>query len=251
MSDIVIGQQLLSYTLGEQNNSVLVNIGDILSGDSEAAYCQYYQQVGFCSLPPAPIPGVSAAEVLLLKHDDGRKIVFGTRHPTSQAMYANMSPGDTIMYGAGSDGNSKTRIKCAGATKTVALMTSDGTSDVQMAISATAWTFFAPFGKFIFDATGLHVTTIDGASFHLGSVSGLPTIPGVNLNSMCTINADIVRINGNITKLGAGTTYAPMIISTVGSPAPLTPIPHPDIIDSSTSVPITAVTTQTVLVAIS
>ena len=161
-----------------------------------------------------------------------------------------MKGGESIMCGVGPDGSDKTRVKCAGATKTVSLMTSDGTNDLQLTLSPTALSFFAPFGKLIFDATGLHITTSGGASFHLGSVGGLPSLPGLSLGSMCSVNADVVRINGNITQLGAGTVYAPVVISTVGSPAPLTPIPHPDIIDSSTSVPITAVTTQTVMVAI-
>ena len=97
MSDITIGQQILSTTFGEQNNTILINVGDILSDDGEAAYCEQFGQVGFYSLPPDPVPGQSAAEVVLLKNDDGRKNNTGLQ-ARSQSGYLRQHEGRRKYY---------------------------------------------------------------------------------------------------------------------------------------------------------
>lgn len=218
--EIHVGKQYLGYSLGDANNSVLITLGDPLTGDTESSYAQLYQQVGFCSLPPNSVPGQPSAEVLTLIDGSNRQIVFGTRHVNSQALYANMNPGDSIMYGSGPDGNTKTRIKANGTTQTCSMQTVDSDNkDVQFMVSPVGLSFYFSWGKFIIDSTGMHYTHATGAQFHVGSLNaGL--VPGVGFNSYARLQADLIQIPGTAVQLGKSPTFMSPVLAPLPSAAP-------------------------------
>lgn len=220
MEEIVIGKHIISSYLGDKNNSVLVTIGDKTSGDVEAGYAQYVQHVGFCSVPPdADIQNQIAAEPILIKDIDNRDIVIGARHPASQVTYANMAPGDTIMFATDNSGSTKTRVKCNAAQKAIALQTVDSNGmDMQVALTQQGLFFTSPFGKLTFDETGFHITHKSGASFHLGSLGA--SVGGVGLNSHCSITSDLFNPVYKSGMLGSGPVYLPITLAPIAGPAP-------------------------------
>lgn len=222
--EITIGRAFLNTALADANNSVLVSIGDNETGDTEGAYAQMFQQYGFCSLPPNAITGMSAAECVLIRGISNRDIIINTRDVTSQALYANMNPGDVILYAAGPNRTGPARIKMNGTDNSLTLMTTDdGTvtgNMVALRLSPDGLSFISPFFNITIDKTGAHLVQVDGASLHL-TPSQDPTTGG----NAVMIAGGTVTINSGSINLGPETgLYLPAAVSILPVAVPGVPL---------------------------
>lgn len=197
MADLVTGLQILNITAGTHNNSMVAQVGDVISGNVESYTAQYVQQVGFCSIPPKAIPGISAADCILFK-EVSRDFILATRDVASQANYGNLSYGETALYAAGANGTAQGRCILKGDGSVTLFTTDDNTATgngVSLGITPTAFSFKAPWGKMTFDKTGLHISTISGASLDMIGVADPITGNAVTITTgNCTVNSGTINL---------------------------------------------------------
>lgn len=218
---ILVGLNILNTALAADNNSVEVQLGDVVNEDPESYGAQWIQQSGFCSLPPNAVPNKKSAEAILLKGTN-RDYVFGSRDVASQANYGNLKPGESCIYAAGPDGTGQARVMCK-ADGSVNLYTTDTNkadgNGVYFQVSPTGFYMMAPWGKFVFDATGFHMKTSSGASFDLGAL-GLPG-PLSALGTFARITAASVTLDSAGIMLGPPGVYFPAAYGPLaGMPVP-------------------------------
>lgn len=222
---IVPSLNILNVALADDNNSVEVQMGDVFSQDVESFTAQWVQHSGFCSLPPNAVPGKTASEGMLLKGTN-RDFVFASRDVASQANYGNLKPGESCIYAAGPDGTGQARVM-AKADGTVNLYTTDTNKNdgngVYFQVAPNGFYMMAPWGKFVFDATGLHITHSSGAAFHLGAIS-LPG-PLSSLGTFARLTAATTTIESSGVMLGAGPVYMAAAYSLIPPASPGQPSP--------------------------
>jgi hypothetical protein len=223
---VSIGLQVLNTFSGDTNNSTQVQLGDVLSDDAESQAAQWFQHVGFASKPSAPIPGTSATETVAVR-DTQRDAVVASRDIVSQENASNLSDGETMLYGAGSDGTAQGRviIKQDGSVSLYTTDTNDKSGNgVYLSITPTALEFIAPWGKLIFDATGFHVKTQAGASMDLGALN-FPAVP--SLSNFARITAGNVTLDSSAVMLGpsAAGVYSAAAYAITPPPSPGVPLP--------------------------
>lgn len=220
---LVTDLHILNVTLSEQTNSITASLGDVFnSTDPEIVGAEYIQQVGLCTLPPNPIPGQRSADAIVFRADNNnRDFVIATRDVASQNNYGHLGPGESILYGAGADGNSQGRVVIKSDGSVTMYTTDTNTEDgngVYTQVSPTAISWVAPWGKVIFNANGFFITHASGASMKMGALSA-PT-PLDSLSSYCQINCATTTINSAV-RLGTGSVYLPAATS------PLAGLPQP------------------------
>ena len=220
-ANIVPGLQILNATLAADNNSVEVQMGDVVSQETENYTAQWVQHTGFCSLPPNAVPNKSASEGIMLKRTD-RDYVFASRDVASQANYGNLKAGEATVYACGPDGTGQARMMCK-ADGSVNLYTTDdntaGGKGVYFQVSPQGFFMMAPWGKFVFDATGFHMKTASGASFDLGALA-LPG-PLSSLGTFARITAATVTLDSAGIMLGPPGVYFPAAYGPLaGMPVP-------------------------------
>lgn len=129
---IYVGEQVFAVSLNGQNIPV-AQIGDINSSYVEGTGANWFQHVGFCSLPAKAIGGTSAAECIYIRstHTDS---VIASRDIRSLSVYGAMKAGEVSIYGVGEQGTSQgiIQIKTDGS---VLLSTKLGNVDGGNAVS--------------------------------------------------------------------------------------------------------------------
>lgn len=218
---IIPSLNILNATLSDTNNSVEVQMGDVVNQEVESYTAQWVQQTGFCSLPPTAVAGKSASEGIMLKGTN-RDFVFASRDVASQSNYGNLKAGEATVYACGPDGTAQARMMCK-ADGSVNLYTTDTNkvdgNGVYFQVSPTGFFMMAPWGKFVFDATGFHMKTASGASFDLGSVA-LPG-PLSALETFARVTAATVTLDSAGIILGPPGVYFPAAYGPLaGSPVP-------------------------------
>jgi hypothetical protein len=220
---IVTGVQILNISSGDTNNSIVAQVGDVISQDVESYTAQYIQQVGFVSLPPKAVPGVSGAECIMLR-DVQRDMVIGSRDVATQANYGQLTYGETTIYGAGIDGTSQGRVMIKTDGSVTMYTTDDNTAAgnaVYIRVSPKGFEFKSPFGKLTCDESGWHMANNSGARLDLiGN-------PNPVTGSSATLTGGTVTINSPMIMLGTPVNTAlplPVVYGIVPATAPGIPI---------------------------
>lgn len=222
---IIPGLNITNTTLSNKNNSVEAQLGDVVNEEVESYSAQWVQHTGFCSLPPNAIPGKTSSECILLKSSN-RDYVFASRDVASQGNYGNLNPGESCIYAAGPEGTAQARVMCKqdGSVNLYTTDTNDATGKgVYFQVSPTGFFMMAPWGKFVFDATGFHMSTSSGASFHLGGLN----FPGplAALGTYARLSAATTTIDSAGIMLGPPGLYLPATYSLIPPASPGQPSP--------------------------
>lgn len=231
-----IGASIMGSNINGKNNTVSITTGDAVIKETTGPKTQFWQQVGFASRPALAAPGVGAAQSINIVRANG-DISIATRDLRDQAIYGNLSAGETCIYASGTDGEGQARIalkKDGSVTLSTTTDSPDGgirNTDtgvgVYLRIDPDRFSFVAPWGKLIFDASGFHVQTISGASFDLSNVNLPAPIGGVNsariTASSITFDAPNVCLGPSPTS-GGVLGYMPAVFGILPPAAPLVPI---------------------------
>lgn len=198
------GVDILSTTLDKATGRILAYLGDVKAKRSESDAAQFMQHVGMATRPRKAEPGKSAAQCVRICRSNG-DVVIASSDSRTQEMYGQLDDGESAFFA--SDGQARALFKKDGS---VSLYTTDDNTatgkGVYLKISPTAFEFFAPWGRLVFDPTGFHAVTTSGARLDLGGIGGLPG-PLSAIGSYATLSAASVKCEGSIVFLGAGAVY--------------------------------------------
>ena len=215
---------------GNNVNSVTVTLGVAPTGEIYTESALMFSPPGILSVPlpvgstntgsfvPSKISQFGAQAISYVRND--QHIILGTRDTRTQFTPGNLQPGETAVYATGSSACSL--YKLDGSITHMTTATSDNASNVYFQVSPTAFTFMAPWGRMVFDATGLHFSTASGATFDMGGLN----IPGplAALGTYCNIGAGSIGLTGGTVMLGKSTSGIWNQVCYPLSPV-LTPIP--------------------------
>lgn len=159
----------------------------------------------------------------------GIGLLIGSVSPGAERK-RNVAPGNKFIQA--SEGAAGIGVNRNGAIvlHTTADNTAEGAS-IYLRLDTTKFEIRAPFGKFVFDASGIHMVTASGARFDLGAIN----IPGLSdllpaevlaaFTTYCTISAGRVQLDGGAVLLGAGDVHHPALPSPIEAlPAPQAPL---------------------------
>lgn len=105
-----VGLDILSTVRDAVTKTILANLGDVVSEQSESDEAEWWQHVGFASRPSAPNKlGRTAAQCVALR-TGGRDAVIASRDLRGQALAGNLQPGETCIYAAGETGTAQARV---------------------------------------------------------------------------------------------------------------------------------------------
>jgi hypothetical protein len=161
----------------------------------------------------------------------------------------NITEGDTVVAPTGADaGQAMVIVKKDGSITLHATSNNDTNGhSVFFRVSPTAFQFVAPWGRMIFDASGVHWTTKSGARFDMGGISipGLPSLLADSFGSYVKLSAATLKMAGGSVYLGTGgmspALYTPTPTGTEGIVGVVTATPGPQpLIMGTTSVWISA-----------
>ncbi len=220
-----VGVDILNATRSEVTSSVMLQTGDALSGTVESDQVESWQHAGFCSIPANPVEGQSACQGLVRRRGD-IDICTNTRDTRGQAIAGNLGPGETCVYAGGRDGNSQGRLLLKGD-GSITLLTTDTNiaagKVVAFRLSPTEMRFTAPWGSFVFDASGFHLKTKAGPRFDMGGISipGIPDALSGPLSGYINLTAPVIKNTAANVFNGAGSVFSPAIY------APVNPLPPP------------------------
>jgi hypothetical protein len=202
-------------TPGNSTNSITYTLGCAYSGDVFSANAMQINSPGIVSIPVGPgevgsdgsidlsNTSQTAAQALAYVRND-QWTVIGTRDTRTQDRPGNAQPGDTVVYSQLGQG----RVLCKGNGSVSLYTTNDNTSSgTGMFFSVSpngsitggpAFIMQADFGRFIFDATGVHFITATGATFDLGGMSA-PGPLAAAFGTYCNIGAANINLNASTT----------------------------------------------------
>lgn len=198
-----IGIDILKTTRSTIKNSILAQLGDVVSEQSVSDEAEWWQHVGFASRPSPATKQIEAAQGIAIRGND-RDRVIASRDVRGQQITGNLDEGETCVYACGADGNAQGRamFKKDGS---VTLYTTDNNAPngnaVFFRISPKELRFTAPWGTVVFDSTGFHVVDQSGARLDLAGIGGLPA-PLSAVNSIANLQAAAVTVNGSVVQLG-------------------------------------------------
>ena len=110
---------------------------------------------------------------------------------------------------------------------TISLLTSDDNTAtgnaVVFTVSSTKLAFTAPWGSFVFDATGFHLKTAAGPRIDMGgmNIPGIPSAISGPLTGYFTVTSPMVTLKAGSVYAGLGPMYQPAVA------APVLPLPIP------------------------
>lgn len=155
----------------KSTDEVRVSIGDNQTGVGFQSSTSVWGVDGFCSAPDAPDAN-GTCEALFVRNGD-EKIVIGRRDRRIDAKSGNLQPGDKAIITSGAS-----RVVVKKSDNSVVLYTTDNGGDdgngVYLKLAGNKLEFRAPWGRLTFDASGLHISTVHGATFDMGGLSGIP-----------------------------------------------------------------------------
>ncbi len=99
---IEVGLDVLSTTVSKATGLIVAQIGNVVTSVASGDVSEWWQHVGFVSRPKKPVPGKSAAQVVIIKRSDHDAII-ASRDDRSAAIYADLADGETAIFA--SDGS--------------------------------------------------------------------------------------------------------------------------------------------------
>lgn len=175
---IIPSINILNTSLSDGDNTILAQLGDVINNQSYYNDAQWMQHVGFASLPPVAVAGQSASEAMIY-HTTERDYVFASRDYNSQNKYGSLQPGETCLYGAGTDG--KAQGKCLiNKDGQIILSTTTTNTDsgqpVSFSVKPDSVSINTPWGSLVFSQSGIYlsgnVVKIDSSLIQLGPQTG-------------------------------------------------------------------------------
>lgn len=103
--DLIIGLDVLKVERDDDSGNITAHIGDSVSNSVSFQGCEYWQHIGFCSLPAKATPNQPSAQVIAIPNGD-RDIIIASKDIRCQQIYGSLEAGETCIFG----GNSKARI---------------------------------------------------------------------------------------------------------------------------------------------
>lgn len=206
-----IGIDILNVKVVPSTKRILVQTGSVTGKTVDSDNVEMWQQTGFVSLPVKPVPGKQAAQGFVVRCGD-YDVMIASQDDRGRALYGDMKPGETCVYGAGEDGNSQGRmlIKSDGS---VTLYTTKGNtkSGTSVAVSLTAEgaiSLASEHGVFQIAGSGITCISKTGAGFKLDAT-------GVSIiGKQLALNAGNVALGGSpATGVATLATMAPLIAS--------------------------------------
>jgi hypothetical protein len=221
-----VGLDILATTISQTTSKIVAQIGDAITQRVDSSAVEWWQHVGFASRPAKPSAGRAAAQCVALKTSD-RDVAVASQDTRGLEIYGNLGHGEFCVYAAGEDGESQGRLIGKTDGSVTILTTDTNTADgetVALKLSPTALRFTAPWGDFVFDASGCHVKTRAGPRIDLGGVS----VPGLApqaladaLTGYARITAPIVKLDAAGVYLGGGKAHMPATYTPVVAPQPV------------------------------
>lgn len=179
--------------------TVVLQVGDVKSETAQDDNVPLFQTPGVVSLPAAPTPGESAAEVVLWK-TDGADVAIAARDVRTVGNAGNIVEGETCVYAPGSQAYALFKNDGAVTIGTTSDNARDGFSVYYQCRPAGHY-WNSEFGSAKFDSTGFHVSHTSGAKIDLGAIGGFPS-PLDALGSYFKVRAAIATIEASIVSLG-------------------------------------------------
>jgi len=188
---------ILSTVRDTVTKTILANLGDIATEQSESDEAEWWQHVGLASRPSkANKIGHVAAQCVTLR-TGGRDAVIASRDLRGQALAGNLQPGETCIYASGETGTAQARILLK-ADGSINLYTREGNTESGggMAIMLTpssdtiSIVNSAGFGLVI-NADGIKLTA-GGAGLTLDASGGIKLV-----------GTGVTQIDGTTIALGA------------------------------------------------
>jgi len=94
---IEVGLDVLSTTISKATGLIVAQIGNVVTSVPSGDVSEWWQHVGFVSRPKKPVPGKSAAQVVIVKRSDHDAII-ASRDDRSAAIYASLDDGETAVF---------------------------------------------------------------------------------------------------------------------------------------------------------
>lgn len=200
-----IGADILGSIVDAATSLIKVQLGDVGVEQADSQDAEWWQHVGFCSLPSTASPQKAAAQTIAIVRSD-RDACVASRDQRGAALIANLKPGETCLYAGGADGNAQGRVLLKQDGSITLYTTKDNTSNGQgcyLRMGGDGFRIETPYGRLVMDATGIHLVHASGGRFDLGGIGGLPA-PFGSLSSYASIEASILKCAGGQTFLGKG-----------------------------------------------
>lgn len=219
ISDIIIfGIDVLKTTVNAVTSTITAQIGDVVSQSVTSQDAEWWQHVGFASRPPAPSAGVSACQTVALRRSD-RDACIASRDIRGQAIYGNLSDGETCLYAGGpkATGQAKVFLRSDGSASLVTTDTNTSLGNtIKLSVSPVPTqgiVAFSPWGSYKLNVTGYHLMTSAGARIDGGGMSA-PGLPGA-VGSYWTFSAATASLQASVVNLGpTRATQIPIVLST-------------------------------------
>ena len=97
------GQDVLTSAINPSNGTITVNLGSVISGETESVNAEWWQPNGFASRPAKPTPNEHAAQTVVLKGSDVDCCV-ASRDIRCQAIYGALDHGETCIFSTAGQG---------------------------------------------------------------------------------------------------------------------------------------------------
>lgn len=200
-SFLEIGADIFGSTKNEVNNMVSVQLGDTINQRVIADNAEWWQQVGFCSMPAIGKAGESGCQALAIAGGSYYS-VFATRDTRAGAIYGELKPGETCLYASGPDasnlGTGRVFLKDDGTISTISMVCQkdNESSGVPVIIQASSE------GKIILNAGENGAISMDE--------NGIKAISNKDVQIGATENVAVIgqsiALNGANVSLGANAT---------------------------------------------
>ena len=216
-SSIRVGIDILSSALSI-TKAIVVQLGDAIASVVEGQGAEWWQQIGFASLPAEQVKGQQGAQALAIPMGD-RFVVFASRDLRGAYLAGQLKPGEACVYAPGSQARSLYKVDGSSTHYTTDDTTPTGKT-ISQQMRPDGFTWIAPWGTLSWDAKGLRIKDASGAMLLLGPPASPP--PGLlsNVKSCARLIADATEVLGNATcKIGIkGGVCAPIAVIPTGTP---------------------------------
>jgi hypothetical protein len=105
-----VGLDILSTVRDTVTKTILANLGDVVTEQSESDEAEWWQHVGFASRPSKADKTAHVAAQCVTLRTGGRDAVIASRDLRGQTLAGNLQPGETCIYASGDSGTAQARI---------------------------------------------------------------------------------------------------------------------------------------------
>ncbi|MDI3282109.1 hypothetical protein [Polyangium sp. 15x6] len=194
-----VGGDVLGAARNPTNGALSVQLGDSVNGEVTCDNAEWWQHVGFASIPSRAEPGKPACQVLSLEEAD-RDVCYASRDLRVTNIYGTLANGETCVYAAGPEGQGTSRIllKDNGETATTTILVQQGNTSsgapvlIQISSEGKIIVSAGQHGAVSIDSDGIKL--VSNSDLQLGA-SGNTTLIGQSL----ALNAANVSIGANAT----------------------------------------------------